>query len=36
MAELPGGKIAVLFERGTPAEEYRYLAVAIVTPPWAA
>ena len=36
MAELPDGKIAVLFERGTPTEEYRYLAVAIATPPWAA
>ena len=35
MAELPTGKIAVLFERGTPSEEYRYLSVAIVTPPWA-
>jgi len=35
MAELPGGKVAVVFERGTPLHEYRYLSVAIATPPWA-
>jgi hypothetical protein len=35
MAELPSGKVAVVFERGTPGEEYRYLSVAIATPPWA-
>ena len=35
MAELPNGKIAVVFERGNgDAEEYRYLAVAIVAPSW--
>ena len=36
MAELPSGKVAVVFERGTPAGEYRFLSVAIVRPPWAA
>lgn len=36
MAELPDGRIAVVFERGTAAGEYQYLSVAIVTPPWAA
>lgn len=35
MAELPNGRIAVVFERGTEAEEYRYLSVAIASPPWA-
>ena len=35
MAELPGGKVAVVFERGTASGEYRYLSVAIATPPWA-
>ena len=35
MAELPNGKIAVVFERGTDTEEYRYLSVAIASPPWA-
>ena len=35
MSELPNGQIAVVFERGTAAEEYRYLSVAIASPPWA-
>ena len=29
MAELPDGNIAVVFERGTAASEYRYLSVAV-------
>ena len=36
MAELPSGKVAVVFERGTPQHEYRYVSVAVVTPSWAA
>ena len=36
LTELPDGKIAVVFERGSPVEEYRHLSVAIVSPPWAA
>ena len=36
MAELPDGKVAVVFERGNATEEYRYLSVAIATPGWAA
>lgn len=35
MVELPDGRVAVVFERGNPDEEYRHLSVAIVTPPWA-
>lgn len=35
MAELPDGRIAVVFERGNPHEEYRHLSVAIAAPPWA-
>lgn len=34
MAELPDGRIAVVFERGDPNEEYRYLSVAVVDPQW--
>lgn len=39
MAELPSGKVAVVFERGppdgqAPGGEYRYLSVAVVTPSW--
>ena len=34
MAELPDGRIAVVFERGNPAEEYRYLSLAVVDPGW--
>ena len=34
MAEVPSGRVAVVFERGNPEEEYRYLAVAIATPDW--
>ena len=34
MAELPDGRVAVVFERGNPAEEYRYLSVSIAVPSW--
>ena len=35
MAELlPSGKVAVVFERGNPSEEYRWLSVSIISPPW--
>lgn len=34
MVEMPSGRIAAVFERGTPNEEYRYLTVALVDPPW--
>jgi hypothetical protein len=35
LAELPDGKIAVVFERSNSSlEEYRYVSVAIVTPSW--
>ena len=35
MVELPDGRVAVVFERGSPTEEYRHLSLAIVAPPWA-
>lgn len=35
MAELPDGRVAVVFERGNPQDEYRHVSLSIVTPRWA-
>lgn len=36
MVELPSGKVAIVFERSNSSmDEYRYVSIAIVNPPWA-